>query len=299
MDLSNWQSLLPDSTPLSIINLPGTHNSSTQFVNLSPFSRCQCKSIGKQLEAGARLLDIRLTLSGEEFTAVHGIANCRSSKNRKSALLSFKMIFDDIKTFIELNPTETIIVGLKMDRGDNVDDFFPAIYINFIQAYSAIWFLENRIPTLGECRGKLVLLRRCDLGKSDIIFNDLNSGLNFTKMSSQESEKSSVPLPYQVETLTGKSKAFSIVLQDDFMLNPIAKWKKAVKPMLENAKPGINTTTINFLSTAGFPYFPCNNARYVNLKFERFNLKPKKFYGWLVLDFLTEKLAAKVISSNF
>lgn len=300
MDISNWQASLPDNTPFSTINMPGTHNSSTQFVNLSLFSRCQHKSILQQLEMGARLLDIRLTLGDEGFATVHGISNCRSSRSRNSALLTFDMIFNDVKTFLELHPTEAVLVGIKMDRGENLDIFFPTFYSKFIEAYSTIWFLENRIPTLGECRGKLVLIRRCDLGQSNLVFNDSNSGLNLTVMSSQEDATSPGRLlPCPVETMDGKSTSFSVVVQDDFMLNPIAKWNKAVQPMLENAKPDNSTMTINFLSTAGFPYFPCHNARYVNSKFNSFNLKSKRFYGWLVFDFLTEKLAVKTIESNF
>lgn len=299
MDLSNWQAALPDSTVLSAINLPGTHNSATQFVNLSLFSRCQGKSILQQLESGARLLDIRLELSDGVFTAVHGIANCRSSKSRRSPLLTFDMIFEDIKTFIKRHPTETVIVSLKMDRGKNGDDFYPTFYKIFIEKYPSIWFLENRIPTLGECRGKLVLMRRCDSGKSDITFSDLNSGINFTTMSGQESTKNALPLPYMVETLDNKADSFSVVVQDSYMYNPIAKWEKAIKPMLENLEASNETIAINFLSTAGVPFIPYINSRYVNAKFNRFDLKNRNPYGWLVSDFLTEKLAVKIIASNF
>lgn len=300
MDLSNWQALLPDNIPLSTINLPGTHNSSTQFVNLSPFSRCQGKSILQQLEMGARLLDIRLALGDEGFITVHGISNCRSAKNRNSALLTFDMVFNDIKTFLELHSTEAVVLSLNIGRGDKLDSFFPTFYRKFIEAYSRIWFLENRIPTLGESRGKLVLIRRCDLGKSDIVFNDLNSGLNFTKMSKQESTKShAVPLPNPVKMFDNKSKSFSLVVQDNYMLNPIAKWRKSVKPMLENANPGKGLITINFLSSAGFPFFPFINAKYINNKFQRFHLIPECFYGWLVPDFLTKRLTSKIIKSNF
>lgn len=300
MNLSNWHALLPDTTPLSRINLPGTHNSPTQFVNLSLFSKCQDKSILQQLEMGVRLFDIRLALNNEAFTAVHGISNCRSAKSKNAALLTFNMIFNDIKTFLEHHPTETVVLSLKMDRGNNTDDFFSKFYTSFIESYSTLWFLENRIPALEECRGKLVLMRRCSLGKSVIIFNDLNSGLDFTKMSNQESTNGPIiPLPSSVKTLDNKSNSFFVVVQDGYMLNPIAKWKKAVEPMLENVNPRKGTIAINFLSTAGFPFLPFINAKYVNTRFQRFHLKPQKFYGWLVPDFLTKKLTSKIIKSNF
>lgn len=299
MDLSNWQAALPDSTVLSMINLPGTHNSATQFVSLSLLSRCQGKSILEQLESGARLLDIRLELSDGIFTAVHGIANCHSSKSRRSSLLSFDMIFNDIKTFIDLNPTETIIVSLKMDRGQNYDDFFPTFYKSFIEECPSVWFLENRIPNLDECRGKMLLMRRCGLGKSKIIFNDLNSGVNCTGMNAQDEMKNALTLPHKIKMFDNQSENIFITVQDKYMYNPIAKWKKAVKPMLEHVKSDNKTIVINFLSTAGLPFIPFTNAKYVNSKFNRFLLTHTKPYGWIAFDFLTKELAAKVINSNF
>lgn len=299
MHLSNWQAALPDSTMLSMINLPGTHDSCTQFVSLSLFSRCQNKSILQQLELGARLLDVRLELCDESFVAVHGIANCRSSKNRHSPLLTFDMIFNSVKIFIEHHTTETVVLSLKMDRGNNIDDFFPTFYKNFIEPYPSIWFLENRIPALNECRGKLVLMRCCDLGKSDTVFTSLNTGLNMTILSDEETAKDSLPLPYTVEGLDNTQDNFSIVVQDSFMYNPSAKWKKAIKPMLENIVPENKTIAINFLSTAGVPFIPYINSKYVNSKFYRFDLNSKNPYGWLVLDFITEELAEKIIHSNF
>lgn len=298
MDLSNWQAALPDSTVLSMINLPSTHNSATQFVSLSLLSRCQGKSILEQLESGARFLDIRLELKDADFTAIHGIANCRESKSKRSPLLSFDMVFNDLKTFVEHHPTETVLLSLKMDRGENGDDFFPTFYRDFIEAYPSIWFLKNRIPALKECRGKLILMRRCDLGKSDIVFNDLNAGINLTTMNDQEPAKNALPLPYAVELLNKNLEGFFVQVQDKYMYNPIAKWEKAIKPMLENVEANNKTIAINFLSTAGVPFIPFINSKYINSKFNRFRLKSKNPYGWLVCDFLTEELATKVIKSN-
>ena len=299
MDLTYWQSLIPENTPLSLINIPGTHDSSTQYVTLSPFSRCQGKNIFQQLEAGIRLLDIRLELRDSEFYAVHGIADCRTSKKRKSPLLRFEDTFASCVNFLHQHPTETVIISLKMERGNNRDSFFPSFYNQFIEPNLKIWYLENRIPVMGECRGKLVLMRRCDIGSTDKGFTDQQAGINFTKMTFADPVKNDLFLICPFEQLNGNPAAESAMIQDKYMLNPKAKWKKAVKAALDNAEPDKSKIFINFLSTAGFPFLPVFNSRAVNSNFKKYELKNKKAYGWIVTDFQTEELNQKIIQSNF
>ena len=40
----NWMKNIPDSLLISEVNLPGTHDSTTQFINFKRFSRCQNKN---------------------------------------------------------------------------------------------------------------------------------------------------------------------------------------------------------------------------------------------------------------
>ena len=300
MDLKNWLSLLPGSIPLSMINLPGTHDSSTQFVKLSPFSRCQDKSISQQLEIGIRSLDIRLELRDSRFYAVHGIADCRTSKKRNSPLLCFEDIFEQCAVFLKNNQTETIMLSLKMDRGNNGESFYNSFYRQFVEPNRLSWFLENRIPALSECRGKIVLVRRCSFSKSGNNFNDKNTGLNLTNWPDQGSTKSFSALPSTIESVEGNAVLqLAAVIQDRFMLNPKAKWEKATKPALENAEPNENAIFLHYFSTAGIPFIPLINSHHVNAKFKEFEMANKKYYGWISLDFPTKYLVNKIIESNF
>lgn len=298
MDLTSWQAQLPDSLPISLMNIPGTHDSSTQFINLSPFSRCQNKSIREQLEMGIRFLDIRLFLNGSRFYAVHGAANCRTAKKHRSPLLSFNEIIKELKDFVNNHPMEAVVVLLNVGRGSNGDDFFNAFHEQFIEPDTVIWFLENRIPLLGECRGKLVLLRRCNLGKPGKPFTDQSTGINFTNMGQQGSTKDFRPLPCPFEQLSDKPWVQSAVIQDRYMFNPIAKWKKAVKHALDNAEPDNNTIYMHYLSTAGPPFVPYFNSKYINSKFRDYDLTNKKAYGWVIIDFPSEELIKKIAESN-
>jgi len=298
MDLTCWQSLLPESTPLSMINIPGTHDSCTQYINLSPISRCQNKSIGHQLETGTRFVDIRLELRESRFYAVHGIADCRTAKKRKSPLLCFDDVFMVLKQFIEKHPTEAVIVLLNEGRGNNGDVFFNAFYEQFVEPYFSSWYLENRIPVLTECRGKLVLARRCGLGKSKRVFTDQNTGLNFSKWPDQGSKESFLPGSCQFESLNGNTAQASAVIQDRYMFNPKTKWEKVLKAALEKTNPDEKTIFINYFSTAGPPFIPQFNSKYINSKFKPYELKNKSTYGWIVLDFQSADLNEKIINSN-
>lgn len=299
MDVTHWQKLIPGSLLISLINLPGTHDSSTRFVSLSLFSRCQETSIRQQLENGIRFLDIRLEFRESVFYAVHGIANCRVSKKKKSPLLTFTDIFTDIQNFLDSYPSEAVVVALKMERDTNADEFFPVFYEQFIEQNGSRWFLENRIPALDECRGKIVLLRRCAIGKSHRSFDDSNSGLNLTECFDSPLSEDGLPLPCPVGILDQKLPRYNVVIQDSFMLNPFHKWKKAVRPALDYFTPANNMIAIHFLSTAGIPFIPRINSGYVNSKFNTYPLQRRNKYGWICFDFPANGQIAQIIQSNF
>jgi len=299
MAISNWMKGIPDATPVSMINIPGSHDSTTQFINLSLISRCQNKSIRQQLESGIRFLDIRLFLNDNRLLAVHGIADCRTAKNRKSPPLLFNDVYREMKSFLEKHPSETVLMLLNEGRGRSGNAFFDAFYEQFIKPAPSCWFSENRLPVLAECRGKLVLLRRCGLGNTDKTYTDKNTGINFTNMGEQGSTKSALPLPCPFDRLGGGPAAESAVIQDRYMFQPAAKWEKAVKPALDNANPGEKTAYVHYLSTAGPPFVPRFNSMVVNHRFKGYTLKSGKPYGWIIMDFPDDEMIAKVAQSNF
>ena len=63
----NWMADLPDETPVSLINIPGTHDSATYAARILQFrklSKCQTWDISEQLQAGIRYLDLRINSAG-------------------------------------------------------------------------------------------------------------------------------------------------------------------------------------------------------------------------------------------
>lgn len=268
-----------DERLLQDLNIPGTHDSSTKYCRFSLFSSCQNKSISEQLRIGVRAFDIRV----DKMTLCHSFCKCRKSLFGKN--LTLDDVIGDMFSFLEENPSETILMFFKMDKGDNSALCFDLLYDNFIKQNPDKWYLENKIPTLGEVRGKIVLLKRADAQQE-------KSGIDFNAM------------PYQGSTKEYCWEAFSpngedkVIIQDRYMLTRKKKWEKAVEPLLDESEGLKGSMIFNFLSSAGMPLVPRFNSKYVNRKFSKYSLKKGDFYGVLMFDFVNEKLTKKLITTN-
>ncbi len=279
MPLHNWMKNIGDDKSLRDINIPGTHDSATKYCQFSLISSCQNKSIREQLEIGVRAFDIRV----DKMTLVHSFCKCR--KSLFGSVLTLQNVMDDIFSFLSENPSETVLMLFKMDNGESSEECFRLLYENFIKTNPDKWYLENKIPALGEVRGKIVLLRRTDA-------HTPKAGIDFNAM------------PYHGGIKETKWEDFSpngedtVTVQDRYMLLWYKKWKNSVKPLLEKSEEYKGNMILNFLSDAGFPFIPRFVSKYINHKFLSFNLKKENRYGVLMFDFVNEKLTEKVISSN-
>lgn len=169
---ADWMNYLPDNAFLSMLSLPGTHDA--VMWGSYVVGKTQVLDFGQQFEAGIRALDLRpgcsasLSWSGyvsddTDLYLYHGTVN---SNVRLSEALA------EIAAFLNAHPTETVFVLLHEER----------IYLTDISARTAAahaqWMsqiplklrdsglefvraFEDRL-TLGEARGKVVLLSRDD-----------------------------------------------------------------------------------------------------------------------------------------
>ena len=96
-----WMKEIAGSKYLSQLSIPGTHDSGALYSIGDLAGKCQDLSIAKQLDAGARLLDIRLDVSGGQLKVIHGIVDERDT---------FDNVVDVCKAFSSL--TDIIIVSL-------------------------------------------------------------------------------------------------------------------------------------------------------------------------------------------
>jgi 1-phosphatidylinositol phosphodiesterase len=162
--LSSWMSDIPDDTLLSNITIPGTHDTCAQS-NI-PFVRTQYLSISKQLEAGIRFLDLRCRVHSDgQLYMYHG-----GIPINMPMYLKFDKIMSEIFTFFSKNgkPTETVLISINND--DVSGKVPPEVFYNAVKTHieqapryedgSERWITARTTVTLGEARGKAVLLRR-------------------------------------------------------------------------------------------------------------------------------------------
>ncbi len=282
--MKNFISLLPDEAYLSQVNIAGTHDSCTAYCTMENICRCQSLTVKEQLELGIRLFDIRLYKSGSTFYLCHSLADCFCEADKKTKL-TFEKVLEDFREFLTENPNETLIVSIKQDRGIMNRFFFPAFYEKHIVGNEKQWYLENRLPTVGECRGKMVLMRRCK------VFpwwkKDKSCGLDFSHWRDQGNKRRTKIFPVIL------NKTQKATVQDRYGLAPQKKWEKCEKPLLDSFLCDKNNAAVHFISSA-YRYKNENltkTAREMNTLFKSYELKDKK--GWFLFDFPDEEIMEK------
>lgn len=282
----NILSQLSGEIYLSELNIAGTHDSATAYVSMENQARCQYKTIAEQLQMGVRFLDIRLSKKGDEFYLVHSLADCYSDE-AKTRRMTFGEVLEVCKAFLKANPKETLILSIKQDRGIINRWFFPPFYDKYIEGDESWWYAENKVPTLDQCRGKMVLMRRCRVWKS--FYKTAEGGLNFSFWKDQAKKKTkALPVILNEEAMA--------LVQDRYSLEPKIKWQCA-KRYLDNAVTSKTRFAVHFISTSAKTNGNIvGTAEYINSEFMQYELKKKT--GWIICDFPTEELIEKIMMSN-
>jgi hypothetical protein len=157
----DWMGDLPDDLPISAISVPGTHDTMARFGGPAP--RCQTLTLEKQLNAGVRAFDIRLRHIEDVF-AIHHKAYFQNAYFGNDVL----QVFID---FLAAHPSETIIMRAQREWSvSNVTRSFGATFAWYMSLYGdAVWQTDDptTYPTLGEVRGKIVILQQCKSDEED------------------------------------------------------------------------------------------------------------------------------------
>lgn len=274
--LTDWMSALPDSRSLADLTIPGTHDSGADYNSgiTSAYSRCQSLSIADQLSAGVRFLDIRLKLQDGGLNVYHGVVDQH---------LTFDEVLADCKAFLTAHPGEVILMSIKQEDDDNAS--FPSAIAEMIAEDSALWYTQNRLPTLGEVRGKIILVRR---------YSGAAIGINCADNWADSTDFS-------------MNNGVSMQVQDYYSLgsssNLEVKWSK-IQTLISTAAGSDRTFCLNFTSgyTSGLFGLPNITAvsDYVNPKLTAyFATLPQGGYGTFAIDFITPEIAAALIATNF
>ena len=288
---ADWMAALDDDLPLNRITIPGTHDSATQYVQLAFFSKCQAKDIAGQLEAGYRYLDIRLGVDEHNgiFKLMYGFTNCKTGPMPWNDALYLDWVLEDCYEFLAKHPGETVIFAVKQEHGDAIVAEFQQMLDAYIRENPEYWLLTDAIPTLGEARGKLVLMRRyadeAGLGEQ--------AGIPLIWPDQPGSENTSL------STAMTENGSYRLWVQDRYEYGVSDKWAAFLNGMQE-ADTAEGDISLNFLSTKGTLAYghPWHFARILNAHLMTQNFSEDDFCGWVIVDFGTSELAARLWQRN-
>jgi 1-phosphatidylinositol phosphodiesterase len=291
-DTTSWMGNLSDDLYLSEITIPGTHDSCARNVMLGYVMRCQDTSIKEQLENGFRYLDLRIALdeseSGNRIKLVHNFANCHVSGNLFSDYIYLDDVCNDLYSFLQEHPTETVIVNFKIEDSKHSVADIGKLLADQIRSNSNMWYTEEAVPTLGEARGHIVLATRFD--------DEAGTGLTGLNMKWTEQDNNvAVDIPYELFVFDG----YRLWVQDRYKYSVEDKYE-AVVDGLENCEADENTFFFNFLSTSGSGKVghPHGYAKNLNELLMEYDLKDDTSYGVIIVDFGDENLARHIYYTN-
>ena len=284
---SSWMSRLDDSLLLNEIILPGTHDSASNDVQLAFFSKCQDLSVEEQLNAGFRYLDIRLELDGDGFRLMHGFAACKTSGWPFADTLRLDSVLEQCYCFLAEHPTECILFAVKQEHGSEPVEQFETQLNAIIGQNASNWLLTDRFPTLGEARGKMILLRRYDDRAS------LGAIAGIPLLWSAQGVRDDPTLHAAAE----QNDFYTLLVQDRYKYDAEEKWQAFVNG-LSCASESDAELALHFLSTNGSPAFghPYKYAADLN---QRLLTEQTPMNGWIVIDFGSAQLAEQIFSKNF
>ncbi|KAI0887341.1 PLC-like phosphodiesterase [Annulohypoxylon maeteangense] len=186
---TDWMAALPDSTLLSHINIPGTHDAATwnytqdtqdaltyatrcdgTTANPAVVYRCQRESIAQALDKGVRFFDLRFAADplGKRLVFWHSAA-------LMSARASVEDVLFGVWDWLALHGGETVLLSFQHEIGTVANASFDAEVQRMMKDAltgngkdGLLWQGRGYVPTLGETRGKVVLVKRFDMDGDDV-----------------------------------------------------------------------------------------------------------------------------------
>lgn len=293
---SDWMKYVDGDTKLSSVSVPGTHDSCTEFVALRYIFQCQNTGIAAQLENGYRYLDMRLALDGkgDEQTLIlkHNFAKCKSSASLFSKALSLDDVLDDVYSFLDEHPTETVIMCMKAENSKDAVAAVQKLLNSAIEAREDSWYLSNEIPTMDEVRGKIVLATRFE---DKLELGEDKCGLRF--MWDDQGDRTVIAEPRAEFAISGSA---TIVVQDRYNYN-VSDKIDAITLGLEDCPASDECFFLNFTSTSGSGKVghPKKYAKSINAFLNDYDWQNNTCYGIVIVDFATEEIAKNIYSTNF
>ncbi len=289
--MKNWMKKIPDDRIITGINMPGTHDSACRYVDFGFISQTQTLSVTQQLDAGVRYFDFRFKLVGDKLLANHSICYCRKKKGFWNEVLTCDDIVRECLDFLSDNPSETILFQLKEAESRTGDEFYNVFYEKYIKEAPGMWFIENRVPAMGEVRGKIMLLRAVSVDKEK--FTDENSGIDFTSYPYVGTFNVDDWRRGEMKKLDGTPYG-AMFVQDSYKSEGKHKWK-TITGFLES---NLSEKEFNICYTSCTRLLvPRFNVRYINPRLVDY-LSIKKYCGIIAVDYADAEICRCIIRTN-
>lgn len=164
-----WMSHVDGHKYLDELSIPGTHDSGTCSVDndTEPQSsqvKCQQDYIPTQLLEGIRYFDIRLG-KGNDPGICHGDFYLFKKDGN---YLHLSDVIGYFKTFLNENPSEALIMLASRGNDEATDESITTAFAKVMADNPDLFYTSSHVPTLGEVRGKIVLLRRFGLDGNSV-----------------------------------------------------------------------------------------------------------------------------------
>lgn len=158
-----WMSAFPNSSSLTTLSIPGTHDTMTSSPTLGPIYQCQNHHLDTQLEAGIRYIDIRCTVVNNEFLVHH---------EDEYTGFTYTYVLETLFSFLTNNPSEMILMRLKEESAAinstmNFEEVFNYYRLSDPETAPGcaqhFWIPASPgptvVPTLGELRSKILIIQ--------------------------------------------------------------------------------------------------------------------------------------------
>jgi 1-phosphatidylinositol phosphodiesterase len=274
---NNWMTSLPDNSSISALSIPGTHDSGARFEPINGTAKCQNLTIAEQLEAGIRFLDIRCRHIDNAFAIHHG--SVYQNLNFNDVLLA-------CNAFLSNHPGEVIVMSVKEEydaSGNNRT--FEQTFDSYVQQYANIWSLGATVPTLGQVRGRIVLLRRFGAGSTP-------KGIDATSWGDNT-------------TFTISNANATLRIQDQYVVpDNNVKWNNINTLLTEASTQSNNTLYVNFTSGYKSLIFSIPSITTVSASINPsittyFTNHTHGRYGIIAMDFAESTRSSLILNTNF
>ena len=167
-----WMSHVDDNKYLDELSIPGTHDSGTCSVDndtepQSSQAKCQQDYIPTQLLEGIRYFDIRLGKDDKNGDPGIDHGSCYLLK-KDGALHASLRCHWLLQKFLNQNPSEALIMLVSRGNNEATDESLTTAFAKVMGKDPDLFYTSSRVPTLGEVRGKIVLLRRFGLAGDSV-----------------------------------------------------------------------------------------------------------------------------------